>query len=63
MEELESLKVERHRCINCGCRIFKIVYDNIGVISVICNKCNIEALIVPLVISTIPLKNGCLIED
>jgi len=47
-------KEKRHKCVNCGCKIFKISYCKSGIIKVLCNNCRAPALVTMITLSSIP---------
>ena len=47
---------KEHKCVNCGNSLFKIIYDDLGVIHVLCDKCDVSAISFMPPIITIPLS-------
>ncbi|GAI35359.1 unnamed protein product [marine sediment metagenome] len=46
----------KHKCVECGCRLFKVSYSEGGMIEVYCKDCDCPALITMISMTSIPAE-------
>ena len=49
--------MKKHKCEGCGSKIFKVKYNDTGMVDVYCNSCGESALFTIISLSNIPFEN------